>query len=192
MSTNGGGSNASNGGGSGIRNSMLRHWRNSSIALGRSGSKKGGDRSEERAAKRLSIPFMSSSGTSTPKSPAEAPPAAAAVQPPKQTDTDIPNGAVAAPPSQGISLHVTVHIAPENAERFLAAFKTVFDVVAAEPECTFFEVYRSPEEPGKFSWVENWYAIHPSSFRRYKTENPNACTDSRIGQKIHNGLWRLA
>ncbi|KAI1759646.1 hypothetical protein GGR53DRAFT_131736 [Hypoxylon sp. FL1150] len=157
MSTNGGSSAST--GGSSIRNSMLRHWRNSSIVtLGRSGSKKGGDRSEEKAAKRLSIPVVSSSGTSTPKPPEAPPPAAADQQlpPPEQTDAETPND-VAAPPSQkGISLHVTVHIAPQNAERFLAAFKAIFDVVAAEPECTFFEVYRSPEEPGKFSWVENW------------------------------------
>ncbi|XXH03448.1 hypothetical protein Hte_009850 [Hypoxylon texense] len=156
MSTNGGGSTASSGGGGGgIRNSMLRHWRNSTISLSRSGSRRG-DKSEDRAAKRLSIPFMSSSTASTPKSP-EATPAPAVEPPPpppKQTTEDVPNGV--APPSQGISLHVTVHIAPENADRFLAAFKAIFDVVAAEPECTFFEIYRSPEEPGKFTWVENW------------------------------------
>lgn len=159
MSTNGGGSTASStngvggGGGGGIRNSMLRHWRNSTISLSRSGSRRG-DKSEDRAAKRLSIPFISSTA-STPKSP-EAP----AVQPPpKQTDADgdVPDGV--APPPQGISLHVTVHIAPENTDRFLAAFKAIFDVVSAEPECTFFEIYRCPEEPGKFTWVENWYDI---------------------------------
>ncbi|KAI0597292.1 hypothetical protein F4775DRAFT_560600 [Biscogniauxia sp. FL1348] len=66
-----------------------------------------------------------------------------------------------APPSyaqhpEGMSLQVTVHVAPENVDKFLAAFKPVFDKVAAEPECMFFEVYRSPEEPGKISWVENW------------------------------------
>ncbi|KAI1639949.1 hypothetical protein F4809DRAFT_20993 [Biscogniauxia mediterranea] len=59
-------------------------------------------------------------------------------------------------PAEGMSLQVTVHIAPENVDKFLAAFKPVFDKVAAEPECMFFEVYRSPEEPGKISWVENW------------------------------------
>ncbi|KAI1502917.1 hypothetical protein F5X99DRAFT_147703 [Biscogniauxia marginata] len=57
---------------------------------------------------------------------------------------------------EGMSLQVTVHIAPENVDKFLAAFKPVFDKVAAEPECLFFEVYRSPDEPGKISWVENW------------------------------------
>ncbi|KAI0974058.1 hypothetical protein F4678DRAFT_396168 [Xylaria arbuscula] len=56
----------------------------------------------------------------------------------------------------GWSLHVTVYIAPENVDRFLAAFKPVFNKVVAEPECLFFEMYQSPQEPGKLSWVENW------------------------------------
>ncbi|KAI1751698.1 hypothetical protein F4782DRAFT_175518 [Xylaria castorea] len=56
----------------------------------------------------------------------------------------------------GWSLHVTVYIAPENVNRFLAAFKPVFNKVVAEPECLFFEMYQSPQEPGKISWVENW------------------------------------
>ncbi|KAI1738919.1 hypothetical protein F4680DRAFT_449381 [Xylaria scruposa] len=60
------------------------------------------------------------------------------------------------PLATGWSLHVTVYIAPENIDRFLAAFKPVFDKVIAEPECLFFEMYQSPQEPGKISWVENW------------------------------------
>ncbi|KAI1824580.1 hypothetical protein F4861DRAFT_505502 [Xylaria intraflava] len=59
-------------------------------------------------------------------------------------------------PTSGWSLHVTVYIAPENIDGFLAAFKPVFDRVTAEPECLFFEMYHSPQEPGKLSWVENW------------------------------------
>ncbi|KAI1363057.1 hypothetical protein F5Y08DRAFT_253805 [Xylaria arbuscula] len=60
------------------------------------------------------------------------------------------------PVATGFSLHVTVYIAPENVDRFLAAFKPAFDKVVAEPECLFFELYQSPQEPGKLSWVENW------------------------------------
>ncbi|KAI1199659.1 hypothetical protein F5X97DRAFT_114801 [Nemania serpens] len=60
------------------------------------------------------------------------------------------------PSAAGWSLHVTVYIAPENIDRFMAAFKPVFNKVAAEPECLFFEMYQSPQEPGKISWVENW------------------------------------
>lgn len=60
------------------------------------------------------------------------------------------------PPSfHGISLHVSVTIGP-NIDKFLAAFKECFDKVTAEPECTFFEVYQDPDQPGRFKWVENW------------------------------------
>ncbi|KAF3058602.1 hypothetical protein GL218_05834 [Daldinia childiae] len=74
----------------------------------------------------------------------------------KRIDNSTAITSEATPPSKGISLHVTVHIAPENVERFLVAFKAIFDVVAAEPECLFFEVYKSVEEPGKLTWIENW------------------------------------
>lgn len=57
---------------------------------------------------------------------------------------------------QEISLHVTIHIAPENVPKFMEAYKPIFDKVTAEPECTFFQVYQSPEDPGTFTWVENW------------------------------------
>jgi quinol monooxygenase YgiN len=63
------------------------------------------------------------------------------------------------PFATGWSLHVTVYIDPENIDRFLAAFKPVFNKVVAEPECLFFEMYRSPQEPGKISWVENWSVL---------------------------------
>ncbi|KAI1749112.1 hypothetical protein F4782DRAFT_533728 [Xylaria castorea] len=56
----------------------------------------------------------------------------------------------------GMSLHATVYIEPKNVNRFFDAFKPVFDKVIAEPECMFSEVYRSQEEPGKITWVEDW------------------------------------
>ncbi|KAI0400636.1 hypothetical protein F4802DRAFT_601793 [Xylaria palmicola] len=56
--------------------------------------------------------------------------------------------------ANGLSLHVTVYIAPENIDRFFAAFKPVYDKVTAEPECIFFEVYTSPS--GAITWVEDW------------------------------------
>ncbi|KAI0881783.1 uncharacterized protein GGS22DRAFT_171867 [Annulohypoxylon maeteangense] len=141
--------------GSSIRSSMLKHWRNSSIALGRSGSKR--SKSEEKAAKRKSVqPVATTTTISTTKSPeskVEAPPVKA---PEKPMDDSAESTNAAASSFKGTSVHVTVHIAPENVEKFLAVFKEVFDVVAAEPDCLFFEVYRSAEEPGKISWVENW------------------------------------
>ena len=56
----------------------------------------------------------------------------------------------------GINLHLTITVAPENAQVFLSHFKPVFDAVTAEPECTYFEVFRDPSEPGTFLVVENW------------------------------------
>ena len=54
------------------------------------------------------------------------------------------------------SFHVKITVAPENAEKFLAALKPVFEKLAAEPECTYFEVFQDPENPGTFRFVENW------------------------------------
>ena len=56
----------------------------------------------------------------------------------------------------GVSLHVTVHVFPKDSEAFLAALKPVYELVAAEPECTYFEVFHSKDEPGVFHWVENY------------------------------------
>jgi quinol monooxygenase YgiN len=61
--------------------------------------------------------------------------------------------------SQGISLQITVHIAAENLSKFREAFKPVYDNVIMEPDCTYFEVFHSHEEPGTLSWIENWFAL---------------------------------
>ncbi|KAI0472749.1 hypothetical protein GGR56DRAFT_676815 [Xylariaceae sp. FL0804] len=89
-------------------------------------------------------PIAGSAPSSSSSSAAAA--AAAVVMPPPSPRRPVP----------GMSLHVTVHVAPADVERFLDAFKAVFDLVVDEPECLFFEVYRSPDEPGRISWVENW------------------------------------
>lgn len=60
-----------------------------------------------------------------------------------------------------ISLHVTVYIKPDDVPEFFKAFKPVLEKVAAEPECTFFQVYQNPESPGTLTWVENWH-VAPS------------------------------
>ncbi|KAI8959872.1 hypothetical protein F5Y11DRAFT_287692 [Daldinia sp. FL1419] len=136
-----------------IKSTMLKHWRNSSISLARSGSKR--ERSDNKATKRRSAHI-----TVTPLSTTEtSEPQAKAIDTEiheKQLDKSATTANEAMPPSKGISLHVTIHIAPENVEKFLVAFKAIFDVVSAEPECLFFEVYKSVEEPGKLSWIENW------------------------------------
>ena len=56
----------------------------------------------------------------------------------------------------GFSLQVTVTIKPSDVPAFLSHFTPVFEKVVAEPECVFFEVYQSPEQPGVLRWVENW------------------------------------
>jgi len=56
----------------------------------------------------------------------------------------------------GFSLQVTIQIKPEDVNKFLDEFKTVFELVTAERQCVFFEVYQSPETPGTISWVEHW------------------------------------
>jgi hypothetical protein len=56
----------------------------------------------------------------------------------------------------GMSMSVTVTVAPENVEKFLALFKPAYEAVSAEPECTAFEVHYDPQNPGVFHWVEGW------------------------------------
>jgi quinol monooxygenase YgiN len=56
----------------------------------------------------------------------------------------------------GFSVFMTAQVTPENAPKFLEAFKPVFEKMIANPECEFFELYRNPAEPGVFSWMEDW------------------------------------
>ncbi|KAJ4292673.1 hypothetical protein N0V90_009336 [Kalmusia sp. IMI 367209] len=58
----------------------------------------------------------------------------------------------------GLSLHVTFHIDPAKVPAFLEALKPAYDVVTAEPECIFFEVFQMPDKPGVFKFVEDWNA----------------------------------
>ncbi|KAH7394307.1 hypothetical protein BKA66DRAFT_438668 [Pyrenochaeta sp. MPI-SDFR-AT-0127] len=58
--------------------------------------------------------------------------------------------------SPTISVHVSVTVAPENAQKFLELFRSIYETVSAEPECVFFEVYQNPATPGEFKFVENW------------------------------------
>jgi quinol monooxygenase YgiN len=68
------------------------------------------------------------------------------------------------PPSEAVmaletsSLHVDIWVDPTKLTLFLAEFQKVFDLVTAEPECSFFEVFQDPDEPGHLRWVENWNA----------------------------------
>jgi len=68
------------------------------------------------------------------------------------------NNTMASAPTSvaGFSLQVTVYISPDNVPKFFEAFKPIFEVVSAEAECLFFEVYQDSEDQGTISWVENW------------------------------------
>ncbi|KAL2822098.1 hypothetical protein BJX63DRAFT_427443 [Aspergillus granulosus] len=59
-------------------------------------------------------------------------------------------------PFHGVSIQMNAYLDPKDLPQFWELFEPVFKKVIAEPHCTFFEVYQSPEEPGTISWVENW------------------------------------
>ena len=61
-----------------------------------------------------------------------------------------------APTFHGVSLHITVTIAPENVPTFLEHLQPLIKLVGAEPECTFSEFYTSAFEPGVITCVECW------------------------------------
>jgi hypothetical protein len=60
------------------------------------------------------------------------------------------------PPLNGLSVQMTAYMDPKDLPQFWELFGPVFEKVIAEPHCTFFEVYQSPEDPGTISWIENW------------------------------------
>ncbi|OGM49464.1 hypothetical protein ABOM_001712 [Aspergillus bombycis] len=99
---------------------------------------------------------------------------------------------------ESISLHVTIHLNPEDLPTFWAAMKPVYEAVIAEPECTFFEIYQVPDAPGTLSWVENWYvpllepcAYHPSIYIPYIQEKiPRLSVVNFTGPRHKNGFWK--
>ncbi|KAL9116022.1 MAG: hypothetical protein Q9227_000390 [Pyrenula ochraceoflavens] len=50
-----------------------------------------------------------------------------------------------------LSLHVQITIDPKDVDAWFVEWRKVFPLVCAEPKCTFFEVYQSPENPGVIS-----------------------------------------
>lgn len=95
--------------------------------------------------------------------------------------------------SESISLQVTVWISPENVPKFFEALRPVYEKVIAEPECTFFEYYEDPEEPGRISWVENWYAIlslHYLLLRMTSAIEDYSLIGLNIGLRVKNGYFR--
>lgn len=45
---------------------------------------------------------------------------------------------------------------PEDRATFLKYFMPVYDKVIAEPECAYFFVGESIQEPGVYQWTEGW------------------------------------
>ena len=56
----------------------------------------------------------------------------------------------------GFSLHVAIYIDAANLPKFFDYLKQVYEAVIVEPECRFFELYQSTEDPGTLPWVEDW------------------------------------
>jgi hypothetical protein len=64
--------------------------------------------------------------------------------------------AVIPAPKVAFILQVKVIIDPKDRETFIKHFKTAYDIVMAEPECAYFFVGESIQEPGVFHWTEGW------------------------------------
>ena len=54
---------------------------------------------------------------------------------------------------ESISFQVTVWISLENVPKFFKALLAVYKRVIMEPEYTFIEYYKDPEEPGRIERV---------------------------------------
>jgi quinol monooxygenase YgiN len=59
-------------------------------------------------------------------------------------------------PQIAFTLQVRVTIDPKHRDIFIKHFKTAYDIVTAEPECAYFFVGESIQEPGSFHWTEGW------------------------------------
>ncbi|KAF2174205.1 hypothetical protein M409DRAFT_16472 [Zasmidium cellare ATCC 36951] len=59
-------------------------------------------------------------------------------------------------PKKQLTLFVTFHIKPDLIEDFLSAHRPVWAACAREPQCLLFDVFRDPQTPGKFRFIEVW------------------------------------
>jgi len=53
-------------------------------------------------------------------------------------------------------LHVTIKIDPSKTQPYLEALRPAYECVVHEPECVFFDMFHSDDEPGLFRFVEGW------------------------------------
>jgi len=59
-------------------------------------------------------------------------------------------------PEEGCALQVTIRVAPGDVDAWFSAFRPVWEACVAEEECTFWEMYRDPDDPGLLTWIEHW------------------------------------
>jgi L-rhamnose mutarotase len=55
-----------------------------------------------------------------------------------------------------LTLFVTIHVSPENIEKFKEAHRPVWAQCAREDECLLFDVFQDTECPERFRFVELW------------------------------------
>ena len=55
-----------------------------------------------------------------------------------------------------LTISATFQVAPDDVAAFLTAHRPVWAACACEPECLFFDVFQSIEQPGLFRFVEVW------------------------------------
>jgi quinol monooxygenase YgiN len=60
--------------------------------------------------------------------------------------------------ASSLSVHVKAVIDPAKEEDFLKALEPTFKNITAEPLNIFAEIYKDPQNPGVFMFIENWNA----------------------------------
>ena len=55
-----------------------------------------------------------------------------------------------------LTVFVTIHVKPDDAEALASAHREVWAACAREPECLLFDVFQDPTDKGLFRFVEVW------------------------------------
>ncbi|TFK40418.1 hypothetical protein BDQ12DRAFT_680909 [Crucibulum laeve] len=53
-------------------------------------------------------------------------------------------------------MHLDLQVPEQHIPEFLIHARKLYEAVTAEPECTFFDLSQSSEDPGFFRGVESW------------------------------------
>jgi hypothetical protein len=73
----------------------------------------------------------------------------AAIKAPRQ----IPGGGA---PLKQLTVFVTLHVLPENVEKFKEAHRPLWKMCSDENECFLFDIFQDIETPGRFRFIEVW------------------------------------